>query len=58
MKLYHPEHTIQVDFYPVKYSDGAISERLNLQNCNIRYQWTEPSCQQALHQPQRNVSRD
>ena len=22
------EHTIQVDFYPVKYSDGTISERL------------------------------
>ena len=28
MKLYHPENTIQVDFYPVKYWDGTISERL------------------------------
>ena len=28
MQLIHPEHTIQVDFYPVKYGDGTISERL------------------------------
>ena len=28
MQLLHPEDTIQVDFYPVKYWDGTISDRL------------------------------